>query len=64
MNYSKGNPQDTNKVFRKLGTCSRTFFYLLNREFGYTRETEEHAADPFAGGIMQKGHQCYSAQIN
>ena len=50
--------QDTKKMFLKLRTCSRTFFYLLNREFGNPRETEEHAANPLAGGIRLKGHQC------
>ncbi len=55
---SKANYDDTKKVFRKLGTCSRTFFYILNREFGYSKETEERASDPLAGGIMRKGHQC------
>ncbi|WP_297760509.1 C-GCAxxG-C-C family (seleno)protein [uncultured Muriicola sp.] len=51
-------PKDGKKVFRKLGTCSRTFFYILNREFGHQKELEERAADSLAGGIMQKGHQC------
>jgi hypothetical protein len=55
---SKVVHQDANKVFKKLGTCSRTFFYILNHEFGYPKETEERAADSLAGGIMQKGHQC------
>ncbi len=50
--------QDAKKVFRKLGTCSRTFFYLLNREFGNSLEIEERAADPLAGGIMKEGYQC------
>jgi hypothetical protein len=54
----KDGPKDGKKVFRKLGTCSRTFFYILNREFGHKRELEERAADVLAGGIMQKGHQC------
>lgn len=54
----KNGPKDGKKVFRKLGTCSRTFFYILNREFGHLKELEERAADPLAGGIMQKGHQC------
>jgi hypothetical protein len=54
----KAIKQDTKKVFGKLGTCSRTFCYLLNREFGYLKETEERAADPLAGGIMTRGHQC------
>ena len=51
-------PNDTKKVFKELGTCSRTFFYLLNREFGHPTEEEERAADSLAGGIMQAGHQC------
>ena len=46
------------KVFRKLGTCSQTFEYILNREFEVPREKEERAADPLAGGILQLGHQC------
>jgi hypothetical protein len=49
---------DARKVFRKKGTCSRTFFYLLNREFGNLNPDYEQAIDPLAGGIMQEGHQC------
>lgn len=52
----KKGPKDGKKVFRKLGTCSRTFFYILNREFGHLKEREERASDVLAGGIMQKGH--------
>ncbi len=48
----------TKRVFLKKGTCSRTFFYILNREFGYTLEDEERASDPLAGGILQQGYQC------
>ncbi|MFC2086343.1 C-GCAxxG-C-C family (seleno)protein [Bacteroidota bacterium] len=48
----------TKRVFLKQGTCSRTFFYILNREFGYPMENEEHAIDPMAGGILQQGYQC------
>ena len=51
-------PTDAKKIFRKLGTCSRTFFHLLDREFGNFMTDEERAADPLAGGIMQKGYQC------
>ncbi len=54
----KSEKPDTKKVFWNLGTCSRTFFFLLNREFGHLKETGEHAADPLAGGIMGRGHQC------
>jgi len=49
---------DTKRVFLKKGSCSQTFFYLLNREFGYLKENEEHASDPLAGGIVQEGYQC------
>ena len=58
MFKSKKIKSDTKKVFRKKGSCSHAFFYLLNREFGYLKETEERAADPLAGGIMQQGYQC------
>ena len=54
----KNGPKDGKKIFLKLGTCSRTFFYILNREFGHQKELEERASDSLAGGIMQKGHQC------
>jgi hypothetical protein len=55
---SKKIKRDTKRIFFKLGSCSRTFFYLLNREFGFPLENEERAADPFAGGILQQGYQC------
>jgi hypothetical protein len=54
----KANKRDTKRVFLKKGTCSRTLFYILNREFGYLKEEEEWASDPLAGGIMQQGYQC------
>ncbi|PLX12327.1 MAG: hypothetical protein C0597_13500, partial [Marinilabiliales bacterium] len=46
------------RTFLKLGTCSRTFFYILNLEFGNPKEDEERALDPLAGGILQQGYQC------
>ena len=60
MKFFKSNKirRDTKRVFLKKGTCSRTFFYILNREFGHPKEEEEHAADPLAGGILQQGYQC------
>ncbi len=51
-------PHNTKRLFIKLGTCSRTLFYILNREFGHPQETEECASDPLAGGIMRLGYQC------
>jgi C_GCAxxG_C_C family probable redox protein len=50
--------KDAKWVFLKKGACSQTFCYLLDREFGHLKETEERAADPLAGGLMQGGHQC------
>ena len=38
-NNSQTIPQDAKKVFSKCGACSHTFFYLLNREFGYAKKT-------------------------
>lgn len=58
MNSSNTYQNDAKQVFRKCGTCSRTFAYLLDREFGHPKEDEERALDPLAGGIMQKGQQC------
>ena len=58
MKPSQTTKNDTKKVFREKGTCSHTFAYLLNREFGNNNESEERATDPMAGGLMQKGHQC------
>lgn len=46
------------RTFLKKGTCSRTFFYLLNREFGHPNDEAERAIDPLAGGILQQGYQC------
>lgn len=54
----KDGPSDGRKVFLKKGTCSRTFFHILNREFGHPKDLEERAADALAGGILQEGHQC------
>ena len=58
VNDTKAKPQNTKWVFLKKGTCSRTFFYILNREFDNPKEIEERAIDPLAGGILQQGYQC------
>ncbi len=57
MNSEKTVPQDTKQIFAQCGACSHTFFYLLNREFGYPKDAEERASDVLAGGLMN-GHQC------
>lgn len=54
----KAKKSDTKRVFLKKGACSHTFFYILNREFGYLKENEECASDPLAGGLAQEGYQC------
>ena len=58
MNNSKIVTNDAKEVFKKCGTCSRTFAHLLNREFAHPKEQEERALNPLAGGIMNRGHQC------
>ena len=58
MNQTIAKKNDTKKVFWKMGSCSRTYFYLLDRELNNLNIEKEKAADPLAGGILQKGHQC------
>ncbi len=59
MNKENSKPRiKGKKEFFNKGTCSRTFFYILNREFGHPKEKEEWATDLLAGGINQLGYQC------
>lgn len=58
MEQLKSKINDAKQVFKDSGTCSRTFFHILNREFNHQKVSEEAASDPLAGGLMQKGHQC------
>jgi len=58
MSLSECKNNIAKKTFREKGTCSRTFAYLLNKEFGNNLDDEERATDPLAGGIMRKGQQC------
>ena len=51
-------PNDARQVFKECGTCSRTFGHLLNRAFGNSKEAEEIALNPMAGGLMNQGYQC------
>lgn len=57
-NYPKKVKHKPIRTFIKLGTCSRTYFYILNQEFGVSMVEEEQAVDPMAGGILQQGYQC------
>jgi len=54
----KARKSDTKKLFWFKGPCSTALFFILNREYGYPKPAEEYAADPFNGGMMQKGYQC------
>ncbi len=38
--------------------CSDTLFHVLTRAYENSFKSEERAAMPFAGGIMQHGYQC------
>lgn len=58
MKASKAVNQDTKWIFAKKGTCSRTLFYILDREYNNPLEDEEKASDTLAGGILQHGYQC------
>ena len=58
QNNSESTPEDSKAVFKKLGACSSTLFYILNREFGHPKEIEVRASIPLAGGLSGKGHQC------
>ena len=49
---------DTKKVFKNKGTCSETFYFITDREFGHHNEEHEKASEVFAGGILQSGQQC------
>jgi hypothetical protein len=54
----KITPHGTVLTFAKVGACSATLMNILNRAFGYPLVTEETAANPLAGGIVQHGYQC------
>ncbi|MEZ5146988.1 MAG: C-GCAxxG-C-C family (seleno)protein [Bacteroidales bacterium] len=52
------NIKGAKRLFIKLGSCSRTMAFIIDREFGNISEMEEKALDPLAGGILQQGYQC------
>jgi hypothetical protein len=45
-------------AFLKGRACSDTLFHVLNRAFDEPMKSEERAALPLAGGLMQHGYQC------
>lgn len=51
-------PNDAKEVFRRCGTCSQTFAFLIDRAYGHHDPLYEKALDPLAGGIFREGHQC------
>lgn len=49
---------DAKEVFRKCGTCSQTFAFLINRANYHHEPIYEKALDQLAGGIFREGQQC------
>lgn len=58
MSEKNSNTLNPRKTFMKAGACSHAMYKLVNNAFGYPREEIGQAADPFAGGILQRGYQC------
>lgn len=54
----KVSQNEVKEIFRKKGTCSQTFYHILNYEFENTDEEKEKASDLLAGGLLSTGHQC------
>ena len=48
----------TLKGFMSGRACSDMLFNILDSQFGHPSDSEERAAMPLAGGIMQNGYQC------
>lgn len=55
---SKISSRSTVSAFLMGRACSDTLFHVLNRAFAQPMKTEERAAMPLAGGILQHGYQC------
>lgn len=51
-------PLRTVGTFMRGRACSDTLLNVLSCAYEHPMPTEERAAQPFAGGIMQRGHQC------
>ncbi len=49
---------NTKEIFSRCGTCSQTFAYLLNDQYGHHNTLYEKAIDTLAGGIFREGQQC------
>ncbi|MDH5655381.1 MAG: C-GCAxxG-C-C family protein [Spirochaetia bacterium] len=50
--------ENVRKMFLTQGTCSNTFFHVLNQKFQISNAEGEIASDTLAGGIMRQGYQC------
>ncbi|MBD3316953.1 MAG: hypothetical protein GF344_14285 [Chitinivibrionales bacterium] len=57
-NHLNNLPEDTKKVFWETGACSRTFCYLINREFGNNKQLQERATETLGAGLLITGNQC------
>jgi len=52
------SPMGAAVTFMMGRACSDTLFHVLSDAYGHPSKSEELAAMPFAGGIMQHGYQC------
>lgn len=51
-------PLRTVGTFIRGRACSDTLFHVLSCAYEHQQPDEERGAQPFAGGIMQRGYQC------
>lgn len=51
-------PLRTVGTFIRGRACSDTLFHVLSCAYEHPQPDEERGAQPFAGGIMQRGYQC------
>jgi hypothetical protein len=54
----KAAPIHTKRIFFSKGSCASALCHIVGCGLGCPKQTAGSAADPLAGGIMQKGHQC------
>lgn len=54
----KLTPRLVSYWFHRSLSCSEALFTLLNRAAGLRLESEEQAAHPLHGGLLQQGHAC------
>ncbi len=65
MKNSETPQNDTRKVFWEKGSCSHTFFYLLNREFGHNIAHNKKAmlSNPAAKAALERFKQVTGGEM-